>query len=42
MPEEERAKIWDDGLHFTTEGYERLGNLLAKKLVQILKGEDEE
>ncbi|RDL29964.1 uncharacterized protein BP5553_10591 [Venustampulla echinocandica] len=32
----ERKGIWDDGLHFTAKGYERLGTLLAKKVLDIL------
>ncbi|CAL3973261.1 unnamed protein product [Diplocarpon coronariae] len=36
MPEEEREKIWDDGLHFTPEGYERVGSLVAQQLAEIL------
>jgi len=35
----ERRLIWDDGLHFTEKGYERVGTLVAVRLVEILKGE---
>ncbi len=36
MPEAERDKIWDDGLHFTPAGYERVGRLVAERLIEIL------
>lgn len=39
MPEEDRDEIWDDGLHFTPMGYERIGMLVGAKLVGILSGE---
>ncbi len=39
MPEAERAVVWDDGLHFTPKGYKRVGNLLAERLLQIMKGD---
>ncbi|CZT02798.1 related to esterase [Rhynchosporium graminicola] len=38
MPAEERKEIWDDGLHFTPEGYERVGRLVAGRLIEILEG----
>lgn len=39
MPEEERDEIWDDGLHFTPAGYERVGRLVAERLIEILRGD---
>ncbi|KAI9053807.1 hypothetical protein LZ554_002755 [Drepanopeziza brunnea f. sp. 'monogermtubi'] len=42
MDEDERKKIWDDGLHFTPEGYERVGELVAERLIGILNGTGEE
>lgn len=41
MPLEERAEMWDDGLHFTPAGYERIGEMVAERLLEILKGESE-
>ncbi|PBP19456.1 asparagine amidase a [Diplocarpon rosae] len=38
MPEKEREGIWDDGLHFAPAGYERVGNLVAQRLAEILNG----
>ena len=38
LPEAERNQIWDDGLHFTPMGYERVGTLVAERLVEILSG----
>jgi lysophospholipase L1-like esterase len=39
MPEAEREEIWDDGLHFTPKGYERMGELVAARLLEILEAE---
>jgi len=36
MGQQERDEIWDDGLHFTPSGYERLGELVAQRLVEII------
>lgn len=38
MEEKERDLIWDDGLHFTEEGYERIGELIGRRLLGILEG----
>jgi lysophospholipase L1-like esterase len=35
----ERREIWDDGLHFTPKGYEKIGNLVAERLIEILRDE---
>jgi len=32
----EREEVWDDGLHFTPKGYERIGNAVAERLIEIL------
>lgn len=40
MPESERKEIWDDGLHFTSKGYERMGVMVAERLVEILEKEE--
>ncbi|KAG9243385.1 putative GDSL-like lipase/acylhydrolase [Calycina marina] len=37
MDKEEREKIWDDGLHLTPEGYERMGKVVAERLVELIK-----
>jgi len=37
MPEQERDEIWDDGLHFTEEGYERVGLLVGRRLQGIIE-----
>ncbi|KAH7419702.1 SGNH hydrolase-type esterase domain-containing protein [Cadophora sp. MPI-SDFR-AT-0126] len=39
MPEAERDEIWDDGLHFTPEGYQRVGLLVADRLIELLAGD---
>jgi lysophospholipase L1-like esterase len=41
MEEEERDEIWDDGLHFTANGYERIGWWVGAAVLAILKGRDE-
>lgn len=41
MPEAEQEEIWDDGLHFTPEGYERMGELVAARLMEIIRKETE-
>jgi lysophospholipase L1-like esterase len=42
MPEVERDEIWDDGLHFTPKGYKRMGELVAKRLMEIIEIEETE
>ena len=39
MPVEERDSIWDDGLHFTELGYEKMGIMVAERLGEILDAE---
>ncbi|KAG4416287.1 hypothetical protein IFR04_010568 [Cadophora malorum] len=39
MPEAERDEIWDDGLHFTPEGYERVGGMVANRMIELLAGD---
>lgn len=39
IPEEERDEIWDDGLHFTEAGYQRIGKLIGERIWGIMKGE---
>ncbi|KAN0087087.1 SGNH hydrolase-type esterase domain containing protein [Elaphomyces granulatus] len=41
MPEDQRNELWDDGLHFTDEGYNHVGQLVGKHLIDILKRADE-
>ena len=37
MQEVERAEVWDDGLHFSPAGYQRLGEMVAARLAGILE-----
>ncbi|KAL2038901.1 hypothetical protein N7G274_008423 [Stereocaulon virgatum] len=37
MPEEERNEVWDDGVHLTKVGYERMGDAIAHRLIEITK-----
>jgi lysophospholipase L1-like esterase len=39
LDEKERGEIWDDGLHFSKKGYERLGEMVGECLVGILRSE---
>ena len=32
-----RDNIWDDGLHFTEAGYERIGEMVARRLIGIIE-----
>ena len=41
MPEDQRNELWDDGLHFIDEGYNHVGQLVGKHLIDILKRADE-
>ena len=34
----ERGEIWDDGLHLTEKGYEKMGQVVAGRLAEILNG----
>ena len=36
MSKEERTEIWDDGLHLTEKGYERMGEVVGARLAEIL------
>jgi len=40
MDEEEREEIWDDGLHFTQKGYERIGQWVGAAVLAILEGKE--
>ena len=40
MDEATREKLWDDGLHLTKEGYDMMGDLIAGRLFEILRGDD--
>jgi hypothetical protein len=37
MSEESRGNIWDDGLHFTPNGYDVMGDHIGKKLVELVQ-----
>jgi hypothetical protein len=38
MPEQERGRIWIDGVHFTEEGYDRMGTLIGAALHDLVTG----
>lgn len=42
LDEDERKEIWDDGLHLTSKGYERLGKLAAERLIELMEAEENE
>jgi lysophospholipase L1-like esterase len=31
-----KTTIWDDGLHLTDKGYDMMGQLIAKRLAELL------
>jgi lysophospholipase L1-like esterase len=35
MPEARRKEIWDDGVHFTPEGYDLMGSIIANRLMEL-------
>ncbi|KAL2044583.1 hypothetical protein ABVK25_012360 [Lepraria finkii] len=37
LDEAARARLWDDGLHLTGEGYKMMGNVIAVRLFEILQ-----
>jgi hypothetical protein len=39
MPEEQRWEVWDDGVHLTMAGYDRLGQLVAGALLPLMQTE---
>ena len=36
MGEEDRHELWDDGLHLTAAGYEVMGELVARRMLEVL------
>ncbi|KAG8528896.1 uncharacterized protein KY384_006585 [Bacidia gigantensis] len=38
VDKETRARIWDDGLHLTEEGYNIMGKAVAARLFEIIQG----
>ncbi|KAK3392921.1 SGNH hydrolase-type esterase domain-containing protein [Podospora didyma] len=40
MSESDRERYWDDLIHFTSDGYDRMGNKIGLHLVSILKKEE--
>ena len=36
MSDTMRKTMWDDGLHLTADGYEMMGDAIAKKLLELL------
>ncbi|ESZ89875.1 hypothetical protein SBOR_9744 [Sclerotinia borealis F-4128] len=40
MSEEERKRIWIDGVHFTEEGYDRMGALIGGELHRLMFGRE--
>ena len=41
LSEEKKEEIWDDGLHFTEEGYRLMGEKIAGKLIALLEHEED-
>lgn len=36
MDEKTRDEIWDDGLHLTKNGYKRMGDAVAARMIELL------
>jgi len=36
LPNEERTRLWDDGIHPTPEGYDQVGKLIYDFLSEFL------
>lgn len=39
LPEKRREELWDDGVHFTFEGYDLMGKYVAEALIEIVNAE---
>lgn len=37
LDEAVRDRLWDDGLHLTEEGYNLMGDVIAERLIEILR-----
>ena len=37
IDEDLREKLWDDGLHLTSEGYKVMGDVIAVRMFELLK-----
>ncbi|CCD50395.1 hypothetical protein BofuT4_P090820.1 [Botrytis cinerea T4] len=37
MDLEKRERLWDDGLHFTEEGYKEIGIMVGEKMIQVIE-----
>ena len=37
IDENQRTKLWDDGLHLTSEGYKVMGDAIAVQMFELLK-----
>ena len=35
MPEQEKKRIWSDGLHLTKAGYELMGDVIADEIIRV-------
>ena len=37
IPEAKRNELWDDGVHFTAEGYDLMGVIIADRLIEVIE-----
>ena len=42
MEPNRRARLWDDGLHFTEAGYAEVGVMVGERLVEVIEEGSEE
>lgn len=38
VDEATRDRIWNDGVHLNSDGYEMMGNIVAAHLLQLIQG----
>lgn len=37
MDSNKRARLWDDGLHFTEAGYQEMGTMVGEKMIEFIE-----
>ncbi|KAL1973850.1 hypothetical protein VTN31DRAFT_5410 [Thermomyces dupontii] len=42
LDQKERERLWADTVHFTAEGYDRVGGLIADRLIGILSRQEQQ
>lgn len=42
LDQKERVRLWADTVHFTAQGYDLVGELIADRLLEILGGQEQQ